>query len=313
MKKFIFVFLAFVTVISSQYKVERIINGGAEKFGEVNKEIFNVYAAQQKLYSVERILNYDDPFSEAELFDDGSLVIVNSFLNKIDFYSNLGELISTVNQIDEEKFSYEKTVYVDADKENAALLISNEKSSQSRIEIYSKFGNKLNEINVEGSKGNGILLDEDLNLLIYSTIDWDNTELQKYTSVADTKGNIKLTVNNTFSNGLINKNIFAGFSNKSLLIINLENNQIIENIETIETIITDLIISNDHVYYIESDYPQFKNYKWVYSNSSVNSLSTKNNLTKQIYQIVEEHENAELSIDKNVILTLDNKKRLILD
>lgn len=313
MKKFIFVFLALITVVSSQYRVERIINGGAEKFGEMNKEIFNVYTGQQKIYSIERVLNYDDPFSEAALFDDGSLVIVNSFLNKIDFYSNLGELISTVNQIDEEKFSYEKTVYVDADKENAALLISNEKSGQSRIEVYSKFGNKLSEIEVEGSKGNGVLLDENLNLLIYSTIDWENTELQKYTSVADTKGNIKLTVNNTFSEGLINKNIFSGFSNKSLLIIDLENNQIIENIERRETIITDLIISNDQVYYIESGYPQFKNNKWVYSNSSVNSFSIQKKSTKLIYQLVEDYENAELSIDKNVILTIDNKKKVNLD
>lgn len=310
MKKFIIIIIASIICLNAQYKVERLIFGGAEKFGEKNKEIFNVYENDQKIFSIERILNYDDPFSEAKLFNDGSLAIVNSFLNKIDFYSNTGNIISTVDNIDDEKYSYEKTIYFDADLDEAAFLISNEKTSESRIEIYSKYGNKIKTLSAIGSNGKGILYNQEKDLIVYSSLNWNDTELEKNTLGINTNGKINFQANNIFSEARIDNNIFAGFSNKSLLIIDLFENKILQNISINDKVISDLEIFNGEVFFLESDLPRFENNKWNYSNLVLKKYSVLNNKLETIKSINKKYEAAELKItDSDLSLLINNSEK----
>ncbi len=310
MKKFIIIIIASIICLNAQYKVERLIFGGAEKFGEKNKEIFNVYENDQKIFSIERILNYDDPFSEAKLFNDGSLAIVNSFLNKIDFYSNTGNIISTVDNIDDEKYSYEKTIYFDADLDEAAFLISNEKTSESRIEIYSKYGNKIKTLSAKGSNGKGILYNQEKDLIVYSSLNWNDIELEKNTLGINTDGKINFQANNVFSEAKIDNNIFAGFSNKSLLIIDLFENEILQNISINDKVIFDLEIFNGEVFFLESDLPRFENNKWNYSNLDLKKYSVLNNKLESIKSINKKYEAAELKItDSDLSLLINNSEK----
>lgn len=306
MKKFIIILIASLICLNAQYKVERLIFGGAEKFGEMNKEIFHVYENDQKIYSIENNLNFDDPFSEAKLFSDGSLAIVNSFLNKIDFYTNTGNIISTVDNIDDEKFSYEKTIFFDADLDEAAFLISNEKAGQSRIEIYSKYGNKIKTLSAKGSSGKGILYDQEMDLIVYSTLNWNDTEIEKNTFGINIDEKIIFQANNIFSEANIDKNIFAGFSNKSLLIVDFYKNEILQNISTIEKVISDIEILNGEVFFLESDLPEFRNSKWVYSNSFLRKYSFVTNKIELVRKVSQKFEKAYFEINNGDLILLLN-------
>lgn len=277
MKKFILILILLNVILNAQYRIERVINGGAEKFGEKNYELFNVYNQDQIIYKVERELNYDDPFSEGKLFKDGSLMIVNSFLNKIDFYSNTGSLISHVEEIDNEKFSYEKTIYFAPDMDEAALLISNEKSGDTRIEIYSKFGNKIKSINAVGSKGKGIYFDQTNEIIIYSTIDWNDVNLSKKTYGIDINGNVKFQLENIFDSADVNGNLFLGYSNKSLILINILTNEVLEDLELSEKLILTARLVDNYVLIVESPQPIFVENNWIYSDAEIlkYSLETK--------------------------------------
>jgi len=311
MKKFILILIALTSLLRAQYSVERVIKAGAEKFGETNTEIFNVFSNGNLIYSIERTRNYDDPFSEAKTFDDGSLIIVNSFVNRIDFYSNLGDLISTADNIDDEKFSYEKTVYFYPSEDEVALLISNEKSGESRIDIYSRFGNKVASIKAEGSKGNGIVFDQERNLIVYSTIGWNNTNLVQNTIGIDRSGNKKFKVDNVFSEGQIKNNIFAGYSNKSLIVIDLNKNETLQSLKTTSTLISDLEIRSNEIYFIESNEPKFINNKWIYNGCKVMKYLINTHKTEEVKSLQNSFTKISFNkSDKVVSLLLDGKDKI---
>lgn len=313
MKKFILILIVFTSLLNAQYTVERTVKGGAEKFGETNTEIFKVFSNGNLIYTIERTRNYDDPFSEAKTFEDGSLVVVNSFVNQIDFYSNLGDLTSSIEKIDDEKFSYEKTIYFDPSKDEVALLISNEKSGESRIDIYSKFGNKISSLKVEGNKGSGILFDQTQDLIVYSTIGWNNVNLIERTIGSDKYGNIKFQTDNIFSEGEIENNIFAGYSNRSLIVIDLNKNEILKNLKTTSSIISDSQIEKNEIYFVETNAPKFANNEWIYSGCKVMKYSIEQDKTEEVKSLNKSFSKISfIPSSGNVELILDGKDKVAL-
>lgn len=283
MKKIILLLLGMTVITTAQqYKVEMNINGGAKNISETNKVEYIVKNQNgDEVYSILKEVNYDIPYPAAEVYDDGSLVVVRAVDTKIWFYNSLGQLEKKSFIKENAKVNYERTVHMDANDDKAALLIADPTINEdSKIKIYDNSGNLLGAEQIKGNMGAGINLSRDSRRTAVSVSYWEGTELFERTIILDADLNTVAEFPLSFSWAEFSTETreFLGFNNKTLFLTDLENQELLFKKELQNELFADAKIIEGEIVAAIRGRTELKNGKWVSDKFTVKRFD-KNGMT----------------------------------
>jgi len=267
------------------FNVNRSITTNAKKVGEKNIINYKVLKNTEAFYSIEQEIDYDLPFPDLKIFDDGSCVLINSFDASLTFYDNRGIKILKSDIFKETNIAYERAIYAAVSGASLAVTVSQPEFEHAIVQIYNKNGQKVIDWQLPEKNINGITLSKSDDLLAISSYGWKNDQLDKTTRFYDINGYelVKIPVN--FLNGRFfnNGNEFFGNTKNKWFVYNLLEDRLnFENEISKEKMILTADIFDSQLVIVLAKKPLLKEGKWYYKNPEFHFYNFKG-------EIVQEH------------------------
>ncbi len=263
----------------SRYTVERTINGGAKNVNQRNFVIFNVIDDDNRsLFTVSKNVDYDIPYPEAKVFDDGSLAIIWSIDASIEYYNSTGDFVDHVFLMGRNNIEYERAVYAAVDASVLASVVMDGLSAGSEVFITDKEGVILNDWVVGSDNISGVAYSAARGSLIISGYDYRSDALQTRTTFHDLKGVIKAEIPFLFDSYYFSGNsslFFTGATGNAAFTFDFEKMDVIDAYKTTSgKIILDAVHFDNILSIVVAGKPSLKNGEWFYSEA--NLLQVKN-------------------------------------
>ncbi|MBN2572262.1 MAG: hypothetical protein JXA68_09050 [Ignavibacteriales bacterium] len=280
--KFLMSLIMFVSINSIAQIVQTFVNGDysvrTEFFYDVNGDRmdnsakYSLFKNDKELYSIEKLLDRNEPLPTAAVFEDGVLILVYSLSGRIVYYDSTGAIFASSDLNVEYSIEYESTVLIDVEGNSAAVLVSSPVEPNSRLFLHKSNAERINVIEVKGFQGSGLkFIDE--KKIVASTYYWLDSLVENtffYTIDGDLLGKIPIR----FDQCDFDKDYFIGYYNKKAFLIDLHNYEMIFEFEPIEgEMIVSAKILEDKIIITSSKFPELKEGKWYYKNIRIEEFN----------------------------------------
>jgi hypothetical protein len=268
---------------------------------------FNVYDTVDKLiYTVSKNVVYDMPHPGATVFDDGSLVLINSFDASIEFYDNAGSFVKSISLFNDREVTYERSIYFDAVKNLLTVMVSQPEFEQSDIFIINSNAEIVNTWKFETNFSTGIKLSDDLNYAAVSGYTWGDDAID-VTKIYSIEGKTLYSFPFKFRQAKFFGSSFIGITNKTAALVNIENGDLNYKIDSGEDkLFKGFIISEGTVDLLETDKPYLDSGKWIYKSLMLKSINTDGNIVSEKLVINNPFDNLNI-IERN------GKQQILID
>lgn len=296
-----------------RFGVKRVILGSANELGEFNTVRFDVYNHSNDLqYSINIKVDYDIPYPQAYVFDNGVTAVVWSYDASVDFY-NGDEKLYRRSILTNPDIEYERTLHACVENDKLLLVLSDAKRDQALVQLISS-SNELMESWTSGYKNiAGIAYSADQNLIVLSGYRFNGKGFDAGSKFYSSGGSLKAEFGNQFRHAkFIEDNFFLGYANQNAFVVNTG---LMNKVETYFTSRSDMIL--DAVYdesgliVAVSSPPELIEGRWVYDELQLLTISG-DRVTETKMIRTGEFRDIELNriSDENQLL-IDGRKKLI--
>jgi len=283
LKLLFFVIVLFINLsaqrLTNNFQVDKKIKGGAKCSGEFNVVNYTVKSADGAvIYTITIETEFDTPFSELKIFENGSSVLVNAFKATLTFYDSQGNKNSESSIRKNSNVNYERSIKAIVDNDNLVIACKNDKDTFSTIQIYNSENTLIKEFLPEIENIIGLSYSKVHERIFVSHNTWsDSGELENYISIFDEDGNLLSTHSSNFENGFIIEDQFVGYSNKNIISINAESLELLfeKRIGKGELFIDVTAEKRSNVYAVTSKSPTLKKGKWFYKNLTITKYDSQ--------------------------------------
>jgi len=286
--------------VNQKYSVKKNIIKTDNKIGHYNTIEYTVMQNDDKiLYQIVDKVDYDIPFPKLQIFENGNSVLLNAFYGKLTFINGNGAKVKTLNIKKDIEVAYERNIISFVDNSSLIIAFTLQNEDNSVIQIYSDNGMLKNEFEISLININGIAFHEKLNKIFISSIVWNkHNVMEKRITVFNENGEVIKSLKSNFEKGFFTEdNKFIANTNKSLIVINANDSQIILKKEmNRESVLLDINYINKEILYAFAKTPTLANGKWFYENPTIISINEHGKLI----------DNKSVKIKKFSELTLSN-------
>jgi len=291
MSKYIIVLIivtVFISLSAAQehniFKVKRRLSRRAEKFGQKNFVRYTVINKGNPIYSIRLELDYDLPFPELKVFDDGAAVLVNSFDGSLSFYNRQG--LKTARSYIQKEIAvrYERSVYAAVSGAILAVTLSQPDMKYTLVRLYTKKGQPISRWRVPEKLVSGLCYSDQNQLLAVAVYGWSGDRLNKFTLFFNEKGRKISQIPYGYKNGKFFRNgrLFIAYSNKICFVYNVKENKInFRYLVPKNAIITGAEYLNETVTIMHTPKPFLEKGKWYYQSPSFTRLNLKGEVIKE--------------------------------
>lgn len=274
--------MIFAQPINKKYIVEEKISGGSKFVGEYNLVEYSIKSDDDKLlYKITNKTDYDIPYSDIEVFDNGCSVLISAFHGTLTFFNNNGAKLKEIKLHEDIDVEYERSIKSVVDANSLLMSYKDLANGISVLHKYNSNGILEIKIKIEKTNINGLAYSVSLNQIYISSIEWNNDGgMKKVISLINEDGELLTSYSANFEKGFFTeKNKFIAFSNKSLISINAENLVLnFQNKPTHDELYIDVTSLKDSIIVVTAETPKLQNGKWIYKNPTIVKMDLSGNI-----------------------------------
>ena len=278
----------FASLLSAQennsFEVKRNITGHAERFGQKNSVEVKVMSNSKEMYSINVELDFDVPFPELKVFDDGAAVLVNSFEGSLTFYDKEGGELVKSYILKDIPVRYERSVYASVSGETLVITLSQPDMDYSVAQLYNKRGQIISHWQVQEKHVSGLCYSDQNQLLAISVYDWQKDMLNKSTVFFNSEGRAISRIPFAYEKEKFAEDgsLFIGYTNNACFVYKVKDNKISFQRRVLkDEMIIDVDYNNKEITIVTTKKPFLEKGKWYYQNPSFTRLNLNGKVIKK--------------------------------
>lgn len=267
----------------SGFDVEKEIAGNARKMVETNTIEFKVMKNQIELYTIKRQLDYDIPFPDLKVFNNGRSVLINSFDGTLTFFEKDGIESLKTKIFKGISIKYERTIHAAVDENRLVITLSQPGMKRSMVQYYSADGSLIKDWEVEKGFINGLQYFKQKGLLALSGYEWQNETLIKSLLFFNDSGVLISEIAHNFTNGSFTTDgsLFFGYTSNNYVLYDLSEKKI--NF-TFQSEKVDIIIAAEYldqkITIVTAKKPILEKGNWYYQDPTFKRFTTNGQIIK---------------------------------